>query len=156
LTVVTLDGKVLWQSGRPNARNGPLTNDTPFQIHYIDGDGKNEVLVRDFQSQILNGRTGEVRKWAWMPKMPAADNTHPYDLGSCDSIAFVNFSGNKDRHEILVKDPTRTFGSSTTSWSCGRAPGKQGTTLIQSTLMAMAVTRWLSATRSGTTTANNS
>jgi hypothetical protein len=105
MTAVSLDGKVLWQSGRPNSRNGLLTNDTPFQIHDIDGDGKNEVvLVRDFQLQILDGRTGEVRKWAWMPKMPAADNAHPYDRESGDSIAFVNFSGNKDRHEILVKD----------------------------------------------------
>ena len=105
LTAVTLEGKVLWQSGRPNSRNGLLTNDTPFQIHDIDGDGKNEVVVvRDFQLQVLDGRTGEIRKWAWMPKMPASDNTHPYDRESGDSIAFVNFSGNKDRHEILVKD----------------------------------------------------
>ena len=57
LTAVTLDGKVLWQSGRPDPRNGLLTNDTPFQIHDIDGDGADEVvLVRDFQLQILDGR----------------------------------------------------------------------------------------------------
>ena len=60
LTAVNLDGKVLWQSGRPDPRNGLLTNDTPFQIHDIDGDGNNEVvLVRDFQLQILDGRTGD-------------------------------------------------------------------------------------------------
>ena len=105
LTAVTLDGKVLWQSGRPNERNGLLTNDTPFQIHDIDGDGKNEVVaIRDFQLQILDGRTGEVRQRAWMPKMPPADNVHPYEMENGDSIAFVNFSGNKGRHEIVVKD----------------------------------------------------
>jgi hypothetical protein len=104
LTAVTLDGKILWQSGRPDARNGLLTSDTPFQIHDIDGDGRNEVvLVRDFQLQILDGRTGEVRRWAWMPKMPAG-GTRPYELENGDSIAFVNFSGNRARHEILVKD----------------------------------------------------
>src|SRR4029079_11850110 len=37
LTAVTLDGKILWQTGRPDERNGLLTNDTPFQIHDIDG-----------------------------------------------------------------------------------------------------------------------
>jgi hypothetical protein len=105
LTAVNLDGKVLWQIGRPDPRNGLLTNDTPFQIHDIDGDGKNEVvLVRDFQLQILDGRTGKVKNSVWMPKMPTADRDRPYDMENGDSIAFVNFSGNKDRHEILVKD----------------------------------------------------
>jgi len=105
LTAVTLDGKVLWQSGRPDPRNGLLTNDTPFQIHDIDGDGHNEVVtVRNFQLQILDGRTGEVRQSAWMPQMPAGDARRPYEMENGDSIAFLNLSGNKDRHEILVKD----------------------------------------------------
>ena len=65
LTAVNLDGKVLWQTGRPDPRNGLLTNDTPFQIHDIDGDGQNEVvLVRDFKLQILDGTTGKVKRWA--------------------------------------------------------------------------------------------
>ena len=105
LTAVTLDGKVLWQSGRADPRNGLLTNDTPFQIHDIDGDGRNEVIaIRDFQLQVLDGRTGKIRQWAWMPKMPSTDATHPYERENGDSIAFVNFSGDKNRHEILVKD----------------------------------------------------
>ena len=105
LTAVTLDGRVLWQSGRPDPRNGLLTNDTPFQIHDIDGDGRNEVVVaRDFQLQILDGRTGEIRRWVWMPKMPQEGSLHPYEMENGDSIAFVNFSGNQDRHEILLKD----------------------------------------------------
>lgn len=105
LTAVTLDGRVLWQQGRPDARNGLLTNDTPFQIHDIDGDGKIEVIaVRDFELQILDGRTGEVRQRAWMPKAPATDKERPYELETGDSVAFVNFSGNPGRHEILVKD----------------------------------------------------
>jgi rhamnogalacturonan endolyase len=105
LTAVTLDGKVLWQKGRPDPRNGLLTNDTPFQVHDVDGDGKNEVvLVRDFQLQILDGRTGEVRRRTWMPRMLPADKDHPYEMENGDSIAFVNVSGNPGRHEILVKD----------------------------------------------------
>jgi rhamnogalacturonan endolyase len=104
LTAVNMEGKVLWQSGRANGRNGLLTNDTPFQIHDVDGDGRNEVVtVRNFQLQILDGATGKVRQWIWMPKMPL-EGHHPYERETGDSIAFVNFSGNKDRHEILVKD----------------------------------------------------
>ena len=69
LTAVTLDGAILWQSGKPDPRNGLLTNDTPFQIHDIDGDGRCEVvLVRDFKVQILEGSTGKVQRWAWMPR----------------------------------------------------------------------------------------
>ena len=45
LTAVNFDGKVLWQSGKPNPRNGLLTSDTAFQVHDIDGDGRNEVVA---------------------------------------------------------------------------------------------------------------
>lgn len=111
LTAVKFDGKVLWQSGRPNPRNDLLTNDTPFQIHDIDGDGRNEVVtIRDFKLQILDGQTGKVMRWAWMPKAPPAwrapwaSETRPYERVLGDSIAFVNVSGNRARHEILFKD----------------------------------------------------
>jgi hypothetical protein len=109
LTAMTLDGKVLWQIGRPDPRNGLLTNDTPFQIHDIDGDGRNEVvLVRDFKLQILDGATGKVKRWAWMPKAPAGKE-RPYELVSGDSIAFLNLSGDKGRRELLVKDRYEHF-----------------------------------------------
>ena len=116
LTAVNLDGKVLWQMGRPNPANGLLTNDTPFQIHDIDGDGRNEVVtVRDFKLQILDGRTGKVLHWVWMPKAPPRENdpwpsqTRPYEVVLGDAVAFVNVSGDPARHEILVKDRYNHF-----------------------------------------------
>lgn len=112
LTAVTLDGKVLWQSGRPDPRNILLTNDLPLQIHDVDGDGQNEVVVvRDFKLQILEGRTGKVKRWAWMPAQePAASGARaPYQLENGDSIALLNVSGNKQRHDILVKDRYKSF-----------------------------------------------
>jgi rhamnogalacturonan endolyase len=110
LTAVTLDGKVLWQLGRPDPRNGLLTNDTPFQIHDIDGDGRNEVvMVRDFKLQILDGGTGKVRKWVWAPPMAPGLRERPYELNNGDSLAFLNLSGKKDRREILLKDRYRHF-----------------------------------------------
>ena len=112
LTAVTLDGKILWQSGRPDPRNILLTNDLPLQIHDVDGDGQNEVvLIRDFKLQILEGQTGKVKRWAWMPaEEPAASGGRaPYQFENGDSIALLNVSGSKQRHDILVKDRYKSF-----------------------------------------------
>jgi len=49
MTAVKMDGTVLWQSGKSDPRNGWLTNDTPVQIHDVDGDGNAEVVcIRNF------------------------------------------------------------------------------------------------------------
>ena len=111
LTAVTLDGKVLWQSGRPNPGNGLLTNDTPFQVHDIDGDGRNEVvLVRDFKLQILEGSSGKLRREVWMPKaLPNPRGEDPYELNNGDSISFFDLEGKGKRQEILVKNRYRRF-----------------------------------------------
>lgn len=110
LTAVTLDGRVLWQKGRPDPRNGLLTNDTPFQIHDIDGDGRNEVvLARDFKLQILEGATGEIRSSTFLPEADPSLRERTYDLNSGDSIAFLNLSGGKHASEILVKDRYKYF-----------------------------------------------
>jgi rhamnogalacturonan endolyase len=105
LTAVTLDGKVLWQVGRPDPRNGLLTNDSPFQIQDLDGDGKNEVVtVRDFKIEVLDGRTGKVKRWVWMPAMPDDATVKPYQLYSGDSILFANLTGKPGRRDFLLKD----------------------------------------------------
>ncbi len=110
LTAVNLDGKILWQLGRPDPYNDVLANDTPFQIHDVNGDGKNEVvLVKDFKIQILEGRTGRLLQWAWMPAAPEDNKERPYDLEVGDSILFLNLSGDQGRREILIKDRYRTF-----------------------------------------------
>jgi hypothetical protein len=110
MTAVNLDGKVLWQIGRPDPRNTLLTNDTPFQIHDFDGDGKNEVvMVKDFQIQVLEGATGKALKRAWMPPAPAENRERPYELNSGDSMIFLNLSGKKSRQEMLLKDRYNTF-----------------------------------------------
>ena len=111
LTAVKLDGTVLWQVGKPNPRNGLLTSDTPFQIH--NGD---VYLVKDFKLQILDGRTGKVKKWMWMPEVPEEYKKkkfeikeRPHELNAGDSISFFDFSGKGKRTEILLKDRYRFF-----------------------------------------------
>ncbi len=110
LTAVTLDGKVLWQAGRPDPYNDVLANDTPFQIHDIDADGSAEVvMVKDFKIQILDGRTGKVKRWSWMPEAPKDNNPRPYEMEVGDSIYFADFSGRKAQRDIVIKDRYRTF-----------------------------------------------
>jgi rhamnogalacturonan endolyase len=110
LTAVTLGGNVLWQLGRPDPRNGLLTADTPFQIHDLDGDGRNEViLVKDFKLQVLDGRTGQVRTWVWMPEALPDNGKKPFALTNGDSLAFLNLSGHPDRRELLIKDRYSSF-----------------------------------------------
>jgi rhamnogalacturonan endolyase len=110
LTAINLDGNILWQSGRADPRNTLLTNDTPLQIHDIDGDGRNDiVLVRDFQLQILDGATGKLKQSAWMPEMARDLKDRPYELNNGDSIALLNLSGHKEPREILAKDRYQTF-----------------------------------------------
>jgi hypothetical protein len=109
LTAVTLDGKVLWRSGRADPRNGLLTNDTPFQIHDLDGDGRNEVvLIRDFKLQVLDGRSGALKRSTFMPPIPADTRGRPYELYSGDSIVFASLTG-PGRRDILLKDRYRNF-----------------------------------------------
>jgi rhamnogalacturonan endolyase len=110
LTAVDLNGKVLWQQGKPNESLGLLTNDTPFQIHDVDGDGKHEVvLIQDFQLKVLDGKTGHLLRSTWMPPMAADLKERPYELNSGDAIAFLDLSGKGRRSEILVKDRYRYF-----------------------------------------------
>ena len=105
LTAVTTDGKILWQTGRPDPYNDVLAHDTPFQIHDIDGDGKNEVvLVKDFKIQILDGKTGKLRQSAWMPEAPQDNKIRAYEYEVGDSILFADVSGKGARREIVVKD----------------------------------------------------
>src|SRR3954447_12015931 len=116
LTAVTLDGKVLWQLGRPDPRNGLLTNDTPFQINDVDGDGRNDVvMIRDFKLQVLDGRTGKVKRTMWMPAFPDNAKVKPYELYSGDSIVFANLTGKTGRRDMLLKDRYRHF------WAISRA-----------------------------------
>jgi len=110
LAAVNFDGKVLWQEGKPDPRNGLLTYDNPFQIHDIDGDGRNEVvLIKDFRLQVLEGKTGKLLREVATPQAPPGARFPIYEDVSGDSIAFVNVLGNPGRREILFKDRYQHF-----------------------------------------------
>jgi len=99
LTAVTLEGKILWQSGKPDRRNIVFNADYPVQIFDIDRDGQNEVIyVPDEQNvlHILDGATGAVKRKAQL-------------AGGHDSLLFADFSGSGYPRELLVKDRYTNF-----------------------------------------------
>lgn len=108
LTAFKLDGEVLWQIGEPNSAHALLTSDIPLQIHDIDGDGKNEVVMcKDFKLQIRDGATGELKMEAPNPKSLPSHQWLKEDIFFRifgDSLCFADLTGRGQRREILIKD----------------------------------------------------
>ncbi|MHC4431757.1 MAG: hypothetical protein ACYTBS_07950 [Planctomycetota bacterium] len=110
LTAVNLDGEVLWQKGKPDGWKNHLTNDVGFQIHDIDGDGKNEVVYCMNQEIIAaDGKTGKVKYSRATPPKPPGDhgahNIFPRILG--DSLFFCDLRGMGQDRDIIFKDRYR-------------------------------------------------
>jgi rhamnogalacturonan endolyase len=107
LTAMTLEGKILWQMGKPDIRNIDVGSDVPIQIFDIDHDGQNEViyipeadnrgpLPRFFTLTILNGKTGAVKKQV---KLSAG----------WDTILFADLAGRGYPQDLVIKDRYENF-----------------------------------------------
>lgn len=110
LTAVNLDGKVLWQKGKPDMWKSHLTNDVGFQIHDIDGDGRKEAVYCMNQEIIVaEGATGKVKYRKPTPLTPQGDhgphNIFPRILG--DSLFFCDLRGLGQDRDIIFKDRYR-------------------------------------------------
>jgi rhamnogalacturonan endolyase len=110
LTALDLDGEILWRNGIPDRWQTVLTNDVVFQIHDVDGDGKNEVIYgRDFELVVADGATGETKYKAPMPATPRDPRgltaRYPRILG--DSLAFADLRGTGARRDLILKDRYR-------------------------------------------------
>ncbi len=110
LTAVNLDGKVLWQKGKPDPWKNHLTNDVGFQIHDIDGDGKNEAIYCMNQEIVVaDGATGKVKCRQPTPLKPKDDqgphNVFPRILG--DSLFFCDLRGLGQDRDMIFKDRYR-------------------------------------------------
>ncbi len=87
-----LDGSVLWRWGDPKLGRRGLHHDVACQIHDLDRNGVNEVIVAaDQQVVILDGPTGEVRQSFPIPKHAS------------DCVAFADLSGRGWPSDVLVK-----------------------------------------------------
>ncbi len=99
LTAIDLDGRVLWQVGKPDLKNLYCGGDHPVQIYDWNGDGRNEVIYipdRNNVLTVLNGATGEVLK---------AEKI----CGGHDSLLFADFSGKGAALDLMVKDRYENF-----------------------------------------------
>ena len=110
LTAMTFDGEILWQIGEPDPWKNYLSNDVGFQIHDLDGDGRNEVIYcMNREIVVADGATGETKYKAPTPETPK-DNTPPYNrfgriLG--DSLFFCDFRGTGRPRDMVIKDRYR-------------------------------------------------
>jgi len=110
LTAVNLDGKVLWQKGKPDSWKNHLTNDVGFQIHDIDGDGRNEAVYCMNQEIIVaEGATGRIKYRKPTPLKPPGNhgqhNIFPRILG--DSLYFCDLRGLGQDRDMIFKDRYR-------------------------------------------------
>lgn len=108
LTAIDLDGNVRWQWGEPHRGHGVIPADLCFQIHDLDGDGKQEVVCcRDFQICVLDGATGELKYSAPTPEPGPMATWLPEDTLfriPGDSLCFADLRGLGQRRDVLVKD----------------------------------------------------
>lgn len=108
LTAMTLDGRILWQSGVPDAWKDGLTNDVAFQAHDLDGDGRAEVVYgRDQELVVAEGTTGRVLRKVPTPLVPAGDRdrpTSPFPRILGDSLFFCDLRGTGKPRDIVLKD----------------------------------------------------
>ncbi|MFO7934958.1 MAG: hypothetical protein R6U78_12855 [Bacteroidales bacterium] len=71
ITVMNLDGEVLWQTGEPEPSGHQTGIEVPVQIHDLDGDGKREVIFYEGGwIRILNGKDGTLVRSRELPFLP--------------------------------------------------------------------------------------
>lgn len=94
LTAYDLDGRMLWQTGRPDPGSGSQGSDYPAQIADIDGDGRLEVVcVMNDRLCILEGASGAIKV------------THPLpDPHAHDCIIIANLTGGPQAGDLILKD----------------------------------------------------
>ena len=110
LTAIDLEGNILWQNGRPDRWQTLLTNDVAFQIHDLDGDGRNEVVYcRDFEIVVADGATGVTKRKAPTPaaRPDAAGRAPRYDRILGDSLVFADLRGTGRKADLVIKDRYR-------------------------------------------------
>lgn len=112
LTAMTFDGKILWQIGQPDPWKDHLTNDVGFQIHDLDGDGKNEVIYcMNMELIVADGATGKTLRKTRTPAMPEDEkppyNRFPRILGDC--LYFCDLRGTGRPSDLIIKTRYRNL-----------------------------------------------
>lgn len=117
LTALDLEGRILWQQGKPDPEHAWLSYDVAVQIHDLHGDGKTEVVMaQDNWIKILEGSSGrEMARYAVPSSAILPGETswleykHYYrrDLLpylNVDCISFADLRGTGHPRDIIIKD----------------------------------------------------
>ena len=103
LTAMTFDGEILWQIGEPDPEKHHLTNDVGFQIHDLDGDGRNEVVYcQNSTIHVIDGATGELKYQAPTPLSKPPADRYERILGDC--LFFCDLRGRGRAQDMIIKD----------------------------------------------------
>ncbi|QYR23666.1 FG-GAP-like repeat-containing protein [Paenibacillus sp. sptzw28] len=94
LTAYDMDGRLLWQLGKPDPKAGSPGSDYPAQIYDLNGDGRLEVLcIMNDRFHVIDGETGAVMRTFALP-----------DPQAHDCIVIANLSGGERPTDIILKD----------------------------------------------------
>lgn len=117
MTAIDTDGSVLWQYGNPDPEHAWLSYDVAAQIHDLDGDGKNEVIMAQGPwIKILEGKTGREKSRYPVPSseiLPEEKSWQEYkhyyrrDLLpylNVDCFAFCDLRGTGKPQDVIIKD----------------------------------------------------
>ena len=117
LTALDNDGRMLWQSGKPDPKNAWVSYDVSVQIHDLDGDGLTEVIMAQGEwIRVLEGRTGKEKARYPVPSsaiLPGEKSWLEYkhyyrrDLLpylNVDCISFADLRGTGKPHDVIIKD----------------------------------------------------
>jgi hypothetical protein len=81
ITVVNLDGEILWQYGEAKTMNQGVGGQIPLQIHDLDGDGLREIIfISEGWIHLLEGRSGKLENRIRVPESLDAINLQFADL----------------------------------------------------------------------------
>jgi hypothetical protein len=117
LTALDHNGRMLWQSGKPNPDHAWVSYDVAAQIHDLDGDGLTEVVMAQGPwIRVLEGKTGKEKARYPVPSseiLPEEKSwlgyKHYYrrDLLpylNVDCISFADLRGTGKPQDVVIKD----------------------------------------------------
>lgn len=100
ISVINLDGELVWQYGKLVKYEGCSGEELPVQIHDIDGDGSREVIfVSKGRLHLLDGKNGkQIRRI----RIPGSEGINSIIFGDLNGVGRDNCIILSDREHILI------------------------------------------------------
>ncbi|MCK4879631.1 MAG: hypothetical protein KAS82_03190 [Bacteroidales bacterium] len=100
ISVINLEGELLWQYGQLLKGNGCSGEELPVQVHDLDGDGSREVIfVSKGRIHILDGRTGKLTRRI---RIPGSVDVNSLIFGDLKGVGRDNCMLLSDREHLLM------------------------------------------------------